>query len=145
MSDTNNQFTVYVNLELPKRISTEDSPMAVVPGTIPVATGLGLQVEFKDPLELIKGPESFEELGVGLVTAEHLPLSGEGTVELPSRPYGGVLLNMAMVHLADESVVEVVGVTLDGRTLTLQNEDLVQLNNPVAVTVSYLGDLTAPQ
>lgn len=144
MSDTSDQFTSYVNLELPKRISTEDSPMGMVPGTIPIATGVGLQVVFKDP-STIGGPESFEALGVGLVTAERLPLSADGTAIIPTRPYGGVLLNMAMVHLSDESVVEVLGVTLDGQVLSIQAEDQLQLNNPVAVTVSYIGDLPQPQ
>lgn len=144
MPETFERFTTYVNLELPKRISTEDSPVGVVPGTIPVATGLGLQVEFKD-LGAFGGPESFEALGVGLITAERLPLTEEGTVLLPTRPYGGVLLNMAIVHLNDESIVEVLGVNLEGQVLSLQEEDLLQLNNPVAVTVSYIGDLPQSQ
>lgn len=144
MSDTNDQFMEYVNRELPKRISTEDSPVSVKEDTIPVATGRGLQVEFKDLNSIFQGTEVFGELGVGLVTARHLPLSSDGTVELPTKPYGDVLLNMALIHLADGSVVEVMGVSLDGYTLSIPLEDLDQLTNPKAVTVSYLGDLHLP-
>jgi hypothetical protein len=42
-------FEVFVNDELPKRISTQDDPTTVPAGYIPVSTGVGLGVEFVDP------------------------------------------------------------------------------------------------
>ena len=62
MSD--NLFQDYVNVELPKRISTSASPMDVVEGMIPVTSGLGLAVNFMAPDEVpgldIGGKSAYE-------------------------------------------------------------------------------------
>ena len=54
-------FEDFVNVELPKRISTEEDPLAVVAGKIPVTTGVGLSVVLVDPVSYFKagvaGPE----------------------------------------------------------------------------------------
>ena len=51
-------FEDFVNVELPKRISTKDNPMTTVPGLIPVTTGVGLEVTFTDPRALSGGGNS---------------------------------------------------------------------------------------
>lgn len=52
-------FEDFVNAELPKRISTKADPLATLPGLLPITTGVGLEVELKDPsiLESLKGPK----------------------------------------------------------------------------------------
>jgi hypothetical protein len=42
------QFENFVNLELPKRIATNENPLNVQAGKVPVTTGVGLLTEFKD-------------------------------------------------------------------------------------------------
>lgn len=166
---SNDNFTLFVNYELPKRISTEESPIGVQPGLVPVTTGVGLGVEFASPDALgVRGKSAYElavengfegsveewlaslvggefsSLKVGLVTAKQIPLSSEGTATLPGRPYGDIMLNMAIVHLLDGSILEVTDVSVDtANILKLNQEDwLVLSEQAVAVTVSYLGDLT---
>ena len=41
-------FESFVNLELPKRIATNDNPLTVPEGKVPVTTGVGLLTVFKD-------------------------------------------------------------------------------------------------
>ena len=41
-------FENFVNIELPKRIATNDNPLTVQPGKVPVTTGVGLLTEFQD-------------------------------------------------------------------------------------------------
>lgn len=55
------QFETFVNVEMPKRISTEDNPLEVTKGKIPVSSGIGLQVEFKDAAEIVlKGKSAYD-------------------------------------------------------------------------------------
>lgn len=39
-------FEDFVNLEIPKRIATNDNPVTVPPGMVPVSTGIGLMTTF---------------------------------------------------------------------------------------------------
>jgi len=41
-------FENFVNAELPKRIGTNEDPTSVSAGKVPVTTGIGLLVEFRD-------------------------------------------------------------------------------------------------
>lgn len=47
------QFEVFVNTEIPKRISTEDDALVMTEGKIPVSTGVGLQVVFKEAADIV--------------------------------------------------------------------------------------------
>lgn len=42
------EFEVFVNAELPKRISTEDNPLTIPANKVPVTTGVGLSTTFLD-------------------------------------------------------------------------------------------------
>lgn len=52
-------FEKYVNDELPTRVSTKDNPLLLTQGSVPVSTGVGLEVTFKDPLDIpgLKGDD----------------------------------------------------------------------------------------
>lgn len=163
-------FTQFVNAEVPKRLSTEVDATKVVAGLVPLSTGTGLDFELVPADELGSGPEgksayelavaegfvgtveewlislkadiSLVDLKVGIVTHSGLLLSPEGTVTLPQPAYGDIMLNTVIVHLKDDSIVEVTGVTLEGLTLSLNQEDFLELKeDAVSITVSYLGDL----
>ncbi|AEH03590.1 tail fiber protein [Pseudomonas phage PhiPA3] len=128
-------FTSFVNSELPKRIGTEVDPLKVGQDKIAVSTGVGLSVKFVDPLEILPNQ--------GLITAEKLPLQEDGTAILPQPPKGGILLNLAIIHLNDGSVIEVTGVHVrDDVILVIPTEDFATLQDTaVSVTVSFIGDL----
>lgn len=46
-------FETFVNIELPKRPSTEQDPLTLTAGKIPVSTGVGLSMAFIDPQQLV--------------------------------------------------------------------------------------------
>lgn len=88
MSDAINMFTDYVNLELPKRVSTADNPVAVTEGMLPITTGFGLAVTFVPKDEVAaQGKSAFEvatEEGFEGTTEEWLEsLKGEQGIPGP--------------------------------------------------------------
>lgn len=207
-------FEQFVNLELPKRISTEQNPLTLGEGYIPVSTGIGLGVAFvsrtefidgisagksayeiateygftgseEEWLESLRGASAYDlaimhgytgtveqwlaqqrgmsayeiavyrgfvgteeewlgSLSMGLVTAKKLLISSTGTAVLPTRPFGDILHNLAMIHLTDGSVIEVTDVTVRSEDgvwlLQIDPDDFDQLRDmAVSLTVSYMG------
>lgn len=168
MASNLDTFTSFVNMEMPKRISTEADATKVEQGLIPRTTGIGLGVEFVNPdifgqpgksayevaveagfvgtveewLISLKAEITLTDLKVGIVTHHALPILPNGTVVLPQKAYGGAFLDMALVHLNDGSSIEVIGVTVDGSTLSFIPEDFALIESIAeSVSVSYLGDL----
>lgn len=131
-------FTRFVNIELPKRVSTSADPLTTSAGLIPITTGVGLNVEFVDRDSLI--PKK------GIVTASKLPIRNDGTVVLPQKPYGGVLWDIALIYLTDGSVLEVTDVYIENeKILVIQPTDYEVLKDiAVSATVSFIGDLNNP-
>ena len=129
-----NTFIDFVNSEVPKRISTNADPLHVGKGLIPVTTGLGLETVFE------RMPDIYE---LGLVTDDNLILDSSGKARLTKIPHGGILLNMALVKLNDDSYVEVTEVyVVDEQYVQIATEDYNILKDTIAsITVSYLGDL----
>ncbi|MBE0438301.1 MAG: hypothetical protein IBX57_00845 [Gammaproteobacteria bacterium] len=136
-------FENFVNLELPKRVSTEQNPLGLDAGKIPISTGVGLGVEFKLPSEI----EGINGSGnVGLVTARELPVDTTGRIILPSLPLGDILFNTVIVHLNVDCIVEIIGVTMGleaGQAFVqIPVDDYNALKNDIAsATVSYLSHL----
>lgn len=127
-------FIIFVNNELPTRISTKANPLTLGKGLVPVSTGLGLEVEFKK----ISGTNS-----IGLMTDEALILDDEGKALLTKIPHGGILLNLGMVKLTDGSYIEILGVSIiDSQYVKLPEDDFAELKDVIeSITVSYIGDL----
>lgn len=50
-------FETFVNVELPKRPSTNQDPLLLVQGLLPVSTGVGLELAFVDPSSLVHDGE----------------------------------------------------------------------------------------
>ena len=48
-------FEDFVNVELPKRVSSKDNALTMTAGKIPVTTGVGLDCTFVNPSSLISG------------------------------------------------------------------------------------------
>lgn len=133
MAELSNQFTTFVNTELPKRLSTEIDPTTLEAGQVPVSTGKGLDFKFTSLGSL---------LDIGLITEHNLPLSTAGSVILTQSPLGGVVLDTALIQLQDGSYIEVIGVQVSGDTLTFLPEDYQAIKNIAAsVTVTYLGNI----
>lgn len=85
-------------------------------------------------------------LNFGLITAERLPLDDSGRARLPQRPYGGLMLNLAQVHLQDGSVLDVSNVMVVSDEqyyyAQLQVSDYHELAaDAVSLTVSFIGKL----
>ena len=85
--------------------------------------------------------------GVGIVTLT-LPIEAPGIIELPSKPMGGLLFDIAMLHCDNGAVIEVTGVKVEERggkfIARLEADDYSQFETVVEnVTVSYMGDLEA--
>lgn len=57
-------FQGFVNIELPKRINTEQDSTTLEQGKVPVSTGVGLGVEFVDVNDLIESAKSAYDLAV---------------------------------------------------------------------------------
>jgi len=57
-------FEIYVNTELPKRISSLDDPLTIPEGSIPVFTGIGLITSYKTAEELVLYGKSAYQLAV---------------------------------------------------------------------------------
>lgn len=60
----NSPFEKFVGTELPKRISTNENPLDMTAGKIPVSSGLGLGVIFVTPTELALAAGSFSPLQI---------------------------------------------------------------------------------
>lgn len=138
-------FVNFVNLELPKRISTGQDPLNLEPGKIPVSTGIGLSVDFKTPQELELGSGTVS--GLAVYTAKRLAIIEGGRALLPHKPIGDFLLNVAIVHLNDGCIVEFIDITLvelEGRFyVQLPIESFTEFStNAVSVTVSYVADFS---
>lgn len=50
-------FETFVNVELPKRPSTNQDPLILPAGMLPISTGVGLELEFVDPLSIVQDGE----------------------------------------------------------------------------------------
>lgn len=126
-------FEIYVNDELPKRPSTEDDAATLVAGKVPVSTGIGLGLTFVDPGMLLK---------IGLITERNLPIDSTGRVLLSQAPLGGLVLDMVMVQLLDDSYVEINGIEIEGRSFKFEAADYAAIKDIMAsATVTYLGIL----
>lgn len=127
-------FIIFVNNELPTRISTKADPASLSKGLVPVSTGLGLEVEFKK----MSGGNS-----IGLMTDEALMLDDEGKALLTKIPHGGILLNLGMAKLTDGSYLEILGMSIiDNQYVKLPEDDFAELKDVIeSITVSYIGDL----
>lgn len=133
MVDNLESFKIFVNTEIPKRLSTEVDPLSVRPGLVPVSNGTGLSFDLVDPVGLVK---------VGLVTEHNLVLTPEGTAQLSQRPHGGTIFDMALILLKDDSYLEITGVAVEGSTLVLLPADyLIVKDIAKSVSVTYLGTL----
>lgn len=133
MAEFTEEFTQYVNTELPKRLSTEIDPASLVEGMVPISTGIGLGFRFVSSGSLVN---------VGLVTERDLPLATDGTVKLTQSPYGGLVLDTALIQLLDESYIEIIGVKVNGDVITFTPEDYQVIKDIAkSVTVTYLGKL----
>ena len=91
------------------------------------------------------GIKTFAELNVGIISIER-ELDGEGSIVLPSQPYGMAVFNMGRLKLHDGRVVELdrVRVYKDGdqHKAQLPPEVFAEYEGLVDVmAVSYLGDL----
>ena len=134
MAETLDPFKIFVNTELPKRISTEADATQTRAGLIPVTTGIGLGCDLIDPSNVFK---------VGLVTDHKLPISSDGTVPLSRTPLDGVVLDMALVLLKDGSYLEVIGVRVVGDALVFLPDDYRVIRDIAeSVSVTYLANLT---
>tara|TARA_B100000929_G_scaffold240099_1_gene197259 strand:- start:101 stop:964 length:864 start_codon:yes stop_codon:yes gene_type:complete len=83
--------------------------------------------------------------GIGIVTLR-LPVEAPGTIKLPSKPMGGLVFDMAMLHCDSGAVIEVTGVSVEKRgesyIARLEADDYAQFETVIhSVTVSYMGDL----
>lgn len=133
MAETLDPFKIFVNTELPKRLSTEVDATKTRPGFIPVSTGIGLGFDLVDPSNVFK---------VGLVTDHQLPIDSDGTVALSRTPMGGVVLDMALVLLKDGSYLEVIGVKVVGDALVFLPDDYRVIRDIAeSVSVTYLANL----
>lgn len=172
MADNLDSFTSFVNTEIPKRLSSEVDATKVVAGLVPVSTGVGLGFDLVDPsifgqpgksayqvavdegfegtvgewLVSLKADITLVDLKVGLVSLHSLNILPNGTVVLPQQPYGGIILDMALVQLNDGSSIEVTGVTVEGSTLRFLPEDYLEIKDIAqSVSVTFLGDLKGPE
>jgi len=86
------------------------------------------------------------DANIGLVTASQVPVDHEGKAELPSKPLGGFLLDMAHVFLSDGSMVEMTELThleQSGKHFVqLKQEDFLDYSEEVeTLTVSFIAGL----
>lgn len=126
-------FEIYVNDELPKRLSTEADAAKLEAGKVPISTGIGLGFTFVDPGTL---------LNIGLITERNLPISSTGRIPISQTPLGGLVLDMVMIQLLDDSYIEIIGVEIDGNSILLDTADYTAIKDIMAsATVSYLGIL----
>lgn len=122
------------NLELARRVYATIDPLTVEEGKMLVTTGVGLGVK------LVEIPNG---VNIGLVTISKLPIEDDGTLILPSSPLGGLLFDMAIIYLADGSVLEVTGVkVMEGNIAHFQSDDYAVIKDIAQhATVSYIGNL----
>lgn len=90
-------FELFINDEIPKRVASEDNPLEVVSGLVPVSTGVGLGITFKTPEEVgARGKTAFEvatEQGFEGTVEEWLAsLKGEDGIQGERGPIGIVNL-----------------------------------------------------
>ena len=136
---TDDLFVNFVNKELPKRVSSNENPLTVTRGFIPVSSGVGLGVEFKDPNDLQVGGV----VPLQLVTYKDIPYGSNGSFPLPTRPYGDLVFNRAMLRRTDGSFIEVdnitIGLVADVLTVTIDPNDHLEIGaDIVSATVSYM-------
>lgn len=141
---TDDLFQNFVNKELPKRVSSDENPLNVAKGLVPVTTGVGLGVEFLDPTTIETG------IRVELVTVSNIPYAVDGTGLLPSLPLGDFVFNTARLTRSDGSIIEVDGITKEidvagnVRVRILNADHLLYGTDIATITVSYLQEVPPP-
>lgn len=127
-------FQGFVNTELPKRISTNDTPTEVTEGLIPVSTGIGLGTTFKKVEDLGFG----RPLEVRLISVKNVPVEGY-KAELPTNIDPTNIIKPIMVNLEHGLTVEVIEFSVAGNQIVLDPQDFVEIEESInTVTFKYV-------
>ena len=132
-------------------ISRPSEMLGLLPVVSPSAQGMRDAFSFymlnHNLVKVLDYPRSDGGGKTKLITAQWMPVMGDGRAPLPSVPIGDFVLNMGLAFLVDGSMVELLGITpeKDEGTGTwyavIPPEDLNELQGQIgALTVSYLTE-----
>lgn len=132
-------------------VSRPSEMLGLLPVISPSVQGMGDTFSFymlnHNLVKVLDHPRSDGGGKTKLITAQWMPVMGDGRAPLPSAPIGDFVLNMGLAFLVDGSMVELLGITpeKDEGTGTwyavIPPEDLNELQGQIgALTVSYLTE-----
>lgn len=132
-------------------VSRPSEMLGLLPVISPSVQGMGDTFSFYmlnyNLVKILDHPRSDGGGKTKLITAQWIPVMGDGRAPLPSAPIGDFVLNMGLAFLVDGSMVELLGITpeKDEGTGTwyavIPSEDLNELQGQIgALTVSYLTE-----